>query len=93
MSRAVRDAIGGGAAADVHAGRASPARYQCVMCDGGGDARRDQTSVIVMRQDLGDILAYAHARVPAQPGHHLRGGHRRPRGLRQPPSRRPPRAT
>jgi hypothetical protein len=61
MSRAVRDAIGGGAAADVLAGRASPARYQCVMCDTEADARRDQTSVIVMRQGPADILAYAHA--------------------------------
>jgi hypothetical protein len=31
------------------------------MCDGDGDARRDRTSVVVMRQDRGDILTYAHA--------------------------------
>jgi hypothetical protein len=67
MARAVRDAIGGGQAADVLAGRASPARYQCLMCDGDGDARREQTSVIVMQQGPADILGYAHARcLPSQ---------------------------
>lgn len=67
MARQVRDAIGGGPAADVLAGRVGPARYQCVMCDRDGDARRDRTSVIVMRQGTADILSYAHARcLPSQ---------------------------
>lgn len=63
----VREAIGAGAVADVLTGRASPAGYQCLLCDTHGDARRDQTTVILLRQGPADILAYAHARcLPSQ---------------------------
>jgi len=46
----------------VLTGRASPASYQCLLCDTHGDARRDQTTVILLQQGPADILAYTHAR-------------------------------
>jgi hypothetical protein len=67
IAAAVREAIGAGPAADVRAGRASPPRYQCLLCDQDGDARRTLTTVILLQEGPADLLAYAHARcLPSQ---------------------------
>jgi hypothetical protein len=61
----VRDLLGPGPAEQVLTGRAGPAAYSCLLCDRRGDAAREQTTVLIMAEDRGDILAYAHARCAA----------------------------
>jgi len=69
----VREVIGAGAAADVLIGRASPASYQCLLCDTHGEARTTRPTVILLRLGPADILAYTHARcLPSQ----VKVGHR-----------------